>query len=127
MHWDFNVILGKQKTPGAIHILLWFELWIAQRVFCFPWGKQKTPGGISLGVFYFPRIIKTPNNRIYYGIFRGSLIIWRRSYLSIFGVGIVVLPKQPISPIPKSSTKNTIIFGLVAWLFVTFINIKIIR
>ena len=46
-----------KKTPGAIHILLWFKLWIAPGVFCFPWGKQKTPGGISPRVFCFPRII----------------------------------------------------------------------
>ena len=47
---------GKQKTPSAVHIILWFKLWIAPGVFCFPWGKQKTPGGISPGVFCFPRI-----------------------------------------------------------------------
>ena len=47
---------GKQKTPSAIHIILWFKLWIAPGVFCFPWGKQKTPSGISPGVFCFPRI-----------------------------------------------------------------------
>ena len=46
MHWDFNVILGKRKTPGAIHGLNQSKLWIAP------------------GVFYFPRIIKTPNNKI---------------------------------------------------------------
>ena len=27
---------GKQKTPSAIHIILWFKLWIAPGVFCFP-------------------------------------------------------------------------------------------
>ena len=36
MQWDFNVIPGKQKTPGDI----------PQGVFCFPQGKQKTPGAI---------------------------------------------------------------------------------
>ena len=59
------MILGKQKTPGDI----------PPGVFCFPQGKQKTPGAIhnlnqsiiyrALGVFCFPRIIKTPNNRIF--------------------------------------------------------------
>ena len=68
MHWDFNVILGKQKTPGAIHNLNQSTIWIALGVFCFPWGKQKTPGGISPGVFCFPRIIKTPNNRIFISV-----------------------------------------------------------
>ena len=29
-----------------------------------PWGKKKTPSCISPGAFYFPRIIKTPNNKI---------------------------------------------------------------
>ena len=73
MHWDFNVILGKQKTLGAIHILLWFELWIAPGIVCFPWGIQKTPSGISTGVYYFPTIIKAPNNRIFisHGLLRG--------------------------------------------------------
>ena len=71
MHWGFNVILGKQKTPsdinlrvfyfnqgnqkipGAIHNLNQSKIWIALEVFCFPWGKQKTPGGISPGVLIF--------------------------------------------------------------------------
>jgi len=37
VHWDFNGILGEQETPG----------------------------GISPGVFYFPRIIKTLNRKIF--------------------------------------------------------------
>ena len=45
---------GKQKTPGANHILLWFKLWIAPGVFSFPPGNQKSPSGISPGVFCFP-------------------------------------------------------------------------
>ena len=44
MHWKFYLILGKQKIPGAIHNSNQNEIWIA------------------LGVFYFPRIIKIPNN-----------------------------------------------------------------
>ena len=56
---------GKQKTPSAIHNSNQSKIWIALGVFYFPWGKQKTPGGISSGAFYFPRIIKTPNNRIF--------------------------------------------------------------
>ena len=56
VHWDFIVILRKQKTPGAIHNLNQSIIWISLGVFCFPWGKQKTPGGVSPGVFCFPRI-----------------------------------------------------------------------
>ena len=49
------MILGKEKTLGDI----------PPGVFCFPEEKQKTPSGILTGVFYFPRIIKTPNNKIF--------------------------------------------------------------
>ena len=65
MHWGFNVILGKQKTPSDINL----------RVFYFNQGNQKIPGAIhnlnqskiwiEPEVFYFPRIIKTPNNKIF--------------------------------------------------------------
>ena len=80
VYWDFNVILGKQKTPGDI----------PPGVFCFPQGKQKTPSAvqnlnqskiwIALGVFYFPRIIKTPDNRILSP--RGLLMKIRRYTIS---------------------------------------------
>ena len=74
VHWDFNVILGKQKTPvdipsgvswfpqgkqklpGAIHNSNQIEIWITPVVFCFHWGKEKSQGGLSPGVFRFPRI-----------------------------------------------------------------------
>ena len=55
MHWDFNVTMGKQKTPGATLNLNKCEIWIPPEVFYFPWGKQKNPSGISTGVFFiFP-------------------------------------------------------------------------
>ena len=33
---SFLLTWGKQKTPGSIHTILWFKLWIAPGVFCFP-------------------------------------------------------------------------------------------
>ena len=53
VRWDFNVILGKQKTPSAIHNLSQNKIWIASGDFCFPWGKQKTLGGIIPRVVLF--------------------------------------------------------------------------
>ena len=36
------------------------------------------------------------------------------SHLSMFGVIAVVFPKQPMSPMPRSSANNTTIFGFLA-------------
>ena len=64
-HQEINIllfvvfmILGKLRTPGDI----------PPGVFCYSYFTliwTMNSGGISLGVFYFPRIIKTPNNRIF--------------------------------------------------------------
>ena len=39
--WVFCFYQGKQKTPCAIHILLWFKSWITSGVFTFPGESKK--------------------------------------------------------------------------------------
>ena len=50
--------MGKQKSPSDASSLQWYHKQ-------FEVGKQKSPGGLHLGLFCFPKIIQTINVLIF--------------------------------------------------------------